>query len=255
MKKNKAIWILIFMLISVLSCNHKNEEKADNESIKQHPEPVEKEEVKFRYEMQDAAYPDAMLELYSPLENQTFKEGGVSFEFNIKNYPFGDMKKAGPLKVIINGDDPISYNMHVFKKDFKTGTYKIVAYLVDKNGLALKEYGNYVDRDFVVGNSRPFPENEDPVIGLNLPHNDQEFEKGEAVAIDFLLVGGDLKEDGLRVKVSVDSQEYVIEEMGNLTVNNLPEGDHMVTVALIDRDGNELPGVFSKSIKKIKVKS
>ncbi len=237
----------------MVSCETKTNEEVEEESIVEAEAEPEENTVKFQYLMQEEAYPDAMLELYSPLENEVFKEGRIPFEFNIKNYPFEDGMKGFQLKMIINGNDPIGYNMPIFKKELDRGTYKVLAYLVDDAGLALKEYGNYVDRDFVVGESNPFPENDDPAIGLNLPHNGQEFKKDEAVLVDFILVGGDLKEDGMTIKISIDDKEYMVKELGQVKVSDLSVGKHQLEVVLVDSDGNEIPGIFSKSIKEIVV--
>ncbi|WP_246581546.1 hypothetical protein [Echinicola shivajiensis] len=251
MKKISPIAYIFLMIFIMLSCETKTNEKVEQESLVEEELVVEEKAIKFQYLIQEASYPDAMLELYSPLENEVFKEGRVPFEFNIKNYPFEDGINGFQLKMIINGNDPIGYNMPIFKKKLDRGTYKVLAYLVDDTGLALKEYGNYVDRDFVVGESNPFPENEDPVIGLNLPHNGQEFKKDEAVLVDFILVGGDLEEDGMTIKISVDGKEYIVKELGQVKISDLPVGKHKLEVVLVDSDGNEISGIFSKSIKEI----
>src|SRR5690606_36354955 len=107
--------------------------------------------------LEKTAYPDAIIEMHSPLGNANFDEGKVPFEFNIKNYPFGEGLKNFQLRLTINGNNPISYHMPIFQREFRTGTYKAVAYLIDQEGLALKEFGNYVERDFTVGDSQPFP--------------------------------------------------------------------------------------------------
>ncbi|UCS94273.1 hypothetical protein KZP23_04370 [Echinicola marina] len=255
MKKISPIAIIFIMIFVMVSCETKTNKKVEEAPLEQE-EPIEEEStVKFQYLMQDKAYPDAMLELYSPLENEVFKEGGVPFEFNIKNYPFEEGRNGFQLNMIINGNDPVGYNMPIFKKDLNRGTYKVLAYLVDDEGLALKEYGNYVDRDFVVGESSPFPENEDPVIGLNLPHNGQVFEKDSPVLVDFILVGGDLKEDGMRIKISIFDKEYMVNDLGQVKINGLPVGKHKLELVLIDANDKEIPGIFSKSTKEIIVKN
>ncbi|GGF34107.1 hypothetical protein GCM10011339_22910 [Echinicola rosea] len=204
--------------------------------------------------MQENSYPDAMLELHSPLENQSFDEGAVPFEFNIKNYPFEHGRKGFQLKMIINGADPIGFNMPIFRKEFDTGTFKVLAFLVDDDGMALKEYGNYVERDFMVGDSKPFPEEEDPYIGVNMPVNGAEYKEGEDIVVDYVLVGGDLEEDGLRVKVAAGGQEFMTDKLGLVNIGNLAKGLHKITISLVDGSGKELSGVFSKSIKQVEVK-
>ena len=82
-----------------------------------------------------SSYPDAILELYTPLGNQVFKPGKVPFEFNVKNF---DLQKSGGesrLFMILNGGDPIGYLAPIFQRELTVGTYRAVAYLVDEEGL------------------------------------------------------------------------------------------------------------------------
>lgn len=213
---------------------------------------TEKPSIQFGYR-EFTAYPDAIIEMYSPLGNENFKEGPVPFEFNIKNYSFPDEPRGFMLRMSVNGDDPVSHNMPIFKQEFKTGTYRAVAYLIDSQGIALKEFGNYVDRDFTVGNSQPFPESDEPYMVINLPENNQVFSSGEEVILDFLLIGGALKEDGLKFTVSVSGQEHEIKELAPLVIHNLAPGDHEVNVTLVRESGEELAGIFSSGKRRVTV--
>lgn len=199
----------------------------------------------FQYEDQ-AAYPDAILELYSPLGNQTFKPGKVPFEFNIKNFPF-DLNATKEFKLfnILNGGDPIGFYAPIFQRDLTIGSYRVVAYLVDEEGLALKNFGNYVDRDFQVGESRPFPYSGEPYLALNLPRSEQVYETGSEVIIDFLVVGGDMKLDGLKVAIEVNDLSYEIDHMAPVRIENLQPGSYQVKIRLLRSDGKELEGPFS----------
>ena len=252
MKKIVFVWCIASVFCR--SCASDSNKETTSE-LKDTPDmgQTAKKDIAFHHEQQESSYPDAMLELHTPLENQTFDEGAVPFEFNIKNYPFEHGWKGFQLKMIINGADPIGYNMPIFRKEFETGTFKVLAFLVDDEGRALKEYGNYVERDFVVGDSQPFPDSEDPYIAVNMPENGAVFQAGEAILIDYILVGGDLEEDGLQVKVTADGQEFMTHELGTISIQGLSKGSQKISIALVDGSGKELPGIFSKSIKQVKV--
>lgn len=212
-------------------------------------------QVKFYQYEDQAAYPDAILELYTPLGNQVFKPGKVPFEFNIKNFPF-DLNGTGEFKLftVLNGGDPVGFYSPIFQRDLAEGSYRVVAYLVDEEGLALKNFGNYVDRDFQVGDSRPFPYSAEPYLALNFPRSDQVYEAGSEVAIDFLVVGGDMELDGLKVAVEVGDLRHEVEHMAPVKVENLPLGTYQVKVRLLRSDGNELDGPFSSVSKDIIVR-
>lgn len=240
----------------VFSCETKttNETSQEPTAVDEVPQEEPAATANFRYETPENSYPDAILELHNPYQNQTFSEGNVPFEFNIKNFPFEHGRNGFQLKMIINGNDPIGYNMPIFRKEFATGTYKVLAYLVDEDGIALKEYGNYVQRDFIVGESNPFPESDDPFIAVNKPENGSSYDEGEAILVDFILVGGDLKEDGLSIAMKLDDMDYSLDELGLVKIDNLAPGEHTLSIALVDNKGKELPGIFTKSIKKFSVK-
>src|SRR5680860_60735 len=121
--------------------------------------------------------------MYSPLGNENFEAGKIPFEFNIKNFPFEQEPRSFRLRLTINCDNPISYNMPVFQREFEKGTYRAVAYLIDQQGIALKEFGNYVERDFTVAGSKPFPVSDEPYMVVNLPEDGQTYQTGEEVIL------------------------------------------------------------------------
>jgi len=196
-------------------------------------------------------FPDAMLELYRPLGNESFSPGKVPFEFNIKNFPFGQQR---PLMIAVNGGDPQPYPQAVFSKEFNAGTYRVVAFLTDEKGMALKEFGNFVDRDFLVGQSRPFPAGDEPYLMVNFPREVQEYAFGEPVIVDFLVVGGDLKLDGLSVEVKVGDLVYKTSSGDALQLQNLPVGEHVVRIDLVKNNGTELSNIFASASRRVVVK-
>lgn len=245
---NKILTLLI-ILGCFSACN--SEKKKINEEIVEIPDgeltsQLELPKISFYQYEDSSAFPDAILELYTPLGNQIFKPGKVPFEYNIKNYPF-ELNENQEFKLfnILNGGDPVGFYSPIFQRELAEGSYRVVAYLVDEEGLALKNFGNYVDRDFQVGDSRPFPYSAEPYLALNMPRANQIFELGSEVIIDFLVVGGDMKLDGLKVKIQVNELTYEIDHMAPVRLVNLPIGTYQVKVQLLRSDGKELEGPFS----------
>lgn len=202
-------------------------------------------QIRFYYYEEKNEYPDAILEMYSPLDNQKFKPGKVPFEFNIKNYPFDAGLRGFQLKMILNGGDPVGYNSPMFQRELKEGTYRAVAYLVDEEGLSLKEFGNYVDRDFMVGETRAFPYQAEPYLAVNLPSNGQQFSIGEELTVDFLVLGGDLIHDRLKVILELNEVRYEMEKMSPVRIADLPSGEYSLRLRLVKLDEKELDGPFS----------
>ncbi|MCH7410638.1 hypothetical protein MM239_14615 [Belliella sp. DSM 111904] len=248
-----TIITLLFSLMITFSCDIKREKKEEVKIPKSQSVSSENDspEVSFYFYEEKNDYPDAILEMFSPLGNQVFKPGKVPFEFNIKNYPFGDGLNDFQLKLILNSSDPIGYNMPIFQRELNEGTYRAIAYLVDEEGLALKEFGNFVDRDFRVGDTRPFPFSAEPYIAVNIPKDGQTYNTGEEVTIDFLLMGGDLKQDKLKVIISIDDFQYDVNEVTPVRISDLPKGEHAINVKLVKQDGQELDGPFSSIRKRV----
>jgi hypothetical protein len=208
------------------------------------------------YQYEDStSLPDAILELYTPLGNQVFRPGKVPFEFNIKNFPYMEQVAENPrLFLVLNGGDPVGFFSPIFQRELTEGTYRVVAYLVDEEGHALKSFGNYIDRDFMVGESRAFPYSAEPYLALHLPRNEQVVAFGEELIIDFLVLGGDMKLDGLKIQIKVNDFTYEIDHMAPIRVANLPFGDYKISVKLSRTDGKELEGPFSAVAKTIYVR-
>lgn len=255
MKKTFLIRLLIpSLLILGTSCGSDKGETTQ-QAAQEQPAPIKETAKLLQFtEHQVEAYPDAIIEMYSPLGNENFGAGKVPFEFNIKNYPFTEGLKGFQYRLSINGNNPVSYHLPIFQRDFNPGTYRAVAYLIDKEGLALKEFGNYVDRDFTVGDSKPFPESDEPYMVLNLPEENQVYASGEGVIVDFLLIGGGLKEDGLQFLIKVNGQEQQVKKLAPFLVERLPAGKHEIEVKLVRENGEELEGVFASAKRTITVK-
>jgi|SRR5690554_6118796 len=255
MKRTFLAYLLsLTACIYLISCGTKKEESVE-EPPPTNPAEHDKTLSKAQFlERQVAIYPDAIIEMYSPLGNEKFEVGRVPFEFNIRNYPFGEGPRNFQLRMSINGDDPISYHMPIFQREFNTGTYRAIAYLIDQEGIALKEFGNYVDRDFIVRESRPFPESDEPYMVLNLPESGQTYQSDEDLIVDFLLIGGGLKEDRLKFIVSLDGQRYETQKLAPLTITKPPQGKRILEVKLVKEDGSELDGIFTSARREVVIK-
>ncbi len=254
----KKILNIVLIVVVFSACNAEKEKVNEETHELQGSEMTVSQEMPkvsfFQYE-DSAAYPDAILELYTPLGNQVFKPGKVPFEFNVKNYPF-DLSNNQEFKLfnILNGGDPVGFYSPIFQRELSQGSYRVVAYLVDEEGLALKNFGNYIDRDFQVGDSRPFPYSAEPYLALNYPRSNQAYDQGSEVVVDFLVAGGDMKLDGLKVKVEINELSYETHQMAPVRITNLPKGSYQVKVQLLRTDGKELEGPFSSVTKSIIVR-
>jgi hypothetical protein len=255
---NKILISLLILALGVAACSEEKKETKESttDSLPKTSLPeVPALPITFLPVEASSSFPDAILELSRPLGNQVFKPGKVPFEFNVKNFALQKNTNApSNLLIILNGGDPEGHHAPIFQRELTRGTYRTVAYLVDAQGFALKNFGNYIDRDFLVGDSRPFPYSAEPYLAINLPKNEQILPLGEELLVDFLVLGGDLKLDGLKIKISINAHVTEVTDLSPLRVANLPVGDYQVKVQLLRVDNKELEGPFSSSTKTVFVR-
>ena len=255
---NKIQISLLILSLWVISCSSGPKETKESPAVEESTTALPKVAqlpVTFTAVDSLSLFPDATLELNTPLSNQVFKPGKVPFEFNIKNFSLKTKGIAAPrLLMILNGGDSEGFAAPIFHRELAQGTYRIVAFLVDQKGLSLKSFGNYLDRDFLVGDSRPFPYSAEPYLAINLPRNEQIIPFGQDLILDFLVLGGDLKLDGLKVKIWINAYQTETNLIVPLRISNLPVGDYQVKVQLLRTTNKELEGSFSSRTKTIYVR-
>lgn len=251
--KINHIALFISLLFALIACGTSKEKQAEQVMIDEAGagEEGSMNQVSFYFYDEKNDFPDAVLEMYTPLGNQKLKPGKIPFEFNIKNYPFSSGIGGFQLMMILNGGDPVGFNSPIFQRELKEGTYRAVAYLIDDEGLSLKEFGNFVDREFLVGETRAFPYQAEPYIALNLPIEGQVFQQGEEVTVDYLLLGGDMKQDQLKVQIQLNGYQYEIDQITPVRIANLNAGEYKLHVNLLKKDGKELDGPFCSVSKRI----
>ena len=106
----------------------------------------------------------------------------------------------------------------------------------------------------MVGDSRPFPYSAEPYLAVNLPKNGQILAYGEPLVLDFLILGGDLELDKLKVKVLIHGDSTELTSPNSIRIANLPKGDHQLKIQLLRKDNKELDGPFSSSTKTVFVR-
>jgi len=243
-----------FGLVLMVSCDSSTN-KTESSTVQQNEGQLSAEEPsaespifeKFQPEMN----PDAMLDIYNPFGNEDFEIGKVAFSFNIRNHGLG---QKNPLMLSLNGGTSKPYTQPNFQLELNKGTYRAVAYLLNEEGFALKEYGNYSARDFTVGGSKPFPEEDAPYLILHLPNEAQVYPSNEPVIVDFLYLGGGPESDGVEVHVEVGDAVFTLKEIASVKIENLSKGAYRLRVSLRDANtGKELDGIFSSYTRNIEI--
>lgn len=251
MKVYPCICAACFCLLFVVSCDSsdtKNESqvlsKSEGTAEPLAPAPVFKE-------IPGAGMPDAMIDIYSPTGNEDFEPGRVPFSVNIRNYPLG---KERPFMLSLNGATPKAYSTPSFQMELDKGTYRAVTFLLDEQGLALKEYGNFSERQFSVGEAELSAEDLQPSLLLHLPGDQQQFTEGEPILIDFIYLGGDPELDRLAIEVELADYTHRTQKMETLSLTGIPKGNYDLIIRLLDSEsGQPIPGNFTSVSRSIRI--
>lgn len=251
MKLASYLLAALCCLLLIVSCDS-SETKNESVTSSEMPDSRQLEESDWKLEeIPSSGMPDALLDMYTPAGNENFDAGKVSFSFNIRNYPLG---KDRPLMVAVNGRTAIAQGSPSFGLQLEKGAYQVVAFLLDERGLALKEYGNYSERYFTVAGAEPFSESPHPALYLHLPAEEQQFDWGEPVPVDFLYLGGDPVLDGISIQVEIGTFRYRTQKVGAVAISGLPRGTFDLQVRLLASDsGTTIPGRFTTVSRKIRV--
>lgn len=256
---NKIHAFLIFIGFINFACQSDSQKSKSNQSfISLDSSHVAREYVDLNFIPYSKAsnMPEAMVEIYSPFDNQVFDKGKILFHFNVKNFfNLIQENQKSNLFMSLNGEDPIELGISVFEKELPEGTYRLVVFLADENGFSLKDFGNFVSSDFHVGEVRTIPYSAEPYLLVNHPIDGIVMDSKDKLKLDFLVVDGDMKLDHLELSVSINgTYVYTINEMKPFIISNLPSGSHQIIFQLKRIDGKELEGQFSKVIKSIIVR-
>ncbi|MDN3688747.1 hypothetical protein [Cyclobacterium jeungdonense] len=251
MKVYPCIYAACFCLLLFVSCDssdNKNESRVLSQSEGTAEPLAPAPEFK---EIPVAGMPDAMVDIYSPTGNEDFEPGKVLFSVNIRNYPLG---KERPFILSLNGATPKAHSTPSFQMELDKGTYRAVTFLLDEQGLALKEYGNFSERYFSVGGAELSEDHLQPSLLLHLPRDQQQFAEGEPILIDFIYLGGDPELDGLAIQVELGDYTLRTQKVEALSLSGIPKGNYDLFIRLLNSEtGQPIPGNYTSISRNIRV--
>lgn len=255
---SKISLIFAFLtLITFAACESDKKSEEDTESGE------ESKSISISAIDNSPEFPDAMLEMMSPGENQSQIDAGeVSFAYEVKNYQLtaqtldAEIKKCANspdgqhIHLILNNEPYTAHYSAEFTRELKDGHYVALSFLSRSYHESLKNYGAFNLRQFTVGREA----NENELADLNAPHLFYSRPKGEykgkeeteRVILDFYLINTDLAADGNKVKAKINDQEFLIDEWKPYFMEGLPLGENTVELELVDKDGNFIEGPFNK---------
>ncbi len=235
----KYFIIFVFFAAVLLSCETRTSRNTEN-SVEAPPS-SDQPAVSIRPYTASSEYPDAMIELIQPTDYEELAAGKLSFQYDVKNF-----RLDGGNYITLKLNQDFSYEST--KPDLTVpvgqGNYVALSFLCLPNHISLKNYGNYVVRNFQVGKSSGKAKDDTkPMIFYHYPDG-QITRQENGVLLDFYLLNTSLGEDGYKVKIEIADQEFLVEEWVPYLIEGLKNGEHNVTLSLLDKNNKPVNSVF-----------
>lgn len=207
------------------------------------------------------AYLDAALGMKQPASADIKGVGETSFSFTVENYELGAQTTGDNAEVLANSGkgqhihfilNNQPYSAHYepdFKKELPEGVHHLVAFLSRSYHESVKNPNSVVVKKLTVGN------NPKDAVGLEMlaptliysrPKGTYSGKDTDNLLLDFFVLNTTLSEEGNKVRATINGQEFMITEWAPQIIKGLPMGEVSIDLALVDDEGDLIPGPFNK---------
>jgi hypothetical protein len=216
------------------------------------------------------SFPEARLVISSPGVDEVVTSDSVMVSLDLQGVELkaptqGEASKGlaysleGQHVHVIIDNEPY---MAMYKKDsfsvgpLSPGAHALRAFPSRSWHESIKEPGAFVAHNFYVGEKTgepPIKEGE-PLLTYSRPKGTYSGADANSILLDFYIANAELSPDGYRVVASIDGN--VIDTLSEWTpyfIENLPDGEHTISLQLIGPDGAPVPGTFNSTERTITV--
>ena len=181
------------------------------------------------------------------------------FSFNIENYDLGiqtsknfdyqlaNSAKGQHIHFIINNGPYSAHYMDSFSKDFKKESNVILAFLSRSYHESVKNKDAFILTQ--VGENQIDLESE--FLFYSRPKGTYKGTDTEKLLLDFYLVNTEISSNGNKVRATIQSTEFIIDEWAPYYIKGLPKGEINIKLELIDSSGNLIETPFNPSTRKV----
>jgi hypothetical protein len=170
------------------------------------------------------------------LATKQFKEGLNDLSFNIENI------NNYNIAFLENNYTLSFFNSPHFKKEFLYGNNVFLAFLTDQNKLSVKKNNAHLLKNVIIGDM-------ETLFKMNQPHLFYYLPQPEInnPILDFYLVNTSISATENKVKVTINSTEFIIDKWAAYTIKGLTKTNNTIRIQLIDKNGNLIEGPFNDS--------
>ena len=214
-------------------------------------------------------FPEAQMQLRTPIGGATVPSGDVAFNYLITNFQLTKMSggphmaemansmKGQHIHNIVDNEPYTAHYETTFSKPIPDGQHVVLSFLSRSYHESLKHRGAYDLRIVNVGNT-PAPAT--PVIDVKAPNLFYSRPKdtysgadAKRIMLDFYLVNTTLEPGGNRVRATINGTEFMLDRWMPYQMEGLPAGENTVKLELVDSNGTLIPGPYNSVTRKFTV--
>lgn len=186
-----------------------------------------------------------------PTAGTTLQETNVDLELELDNFVLqGDSSSLGNHLSLILDNEPqqeiYRLDRPIVIKDLKPGTHTIRV-LAEKpwhESFKNPEAIAYVTFNVLTATEENQPSLDLPLLTYNQPRGSY---SAEPILLDFYLSGVKTQDDW-RVRATINDDSFIIDELQSVYLKGFKEGNNLVELELLNKDGKGIENAFNKTI-------
>ncbi|MBG8554432.1 hypothetical protein [Hymenobacter guriensis] len=222
-------------------------------------ENMEKNGIRLTPFTDSPKYPEAQLQLKSPLAGSTVPTGAVAFDYDLSNFQLTKMtggmhahemansEKGQHIHNIVDNEPYTAHYTTEFTKPIADGQHVVLSFLSRSYHESLKHRGAFDLRVVSVGKvAQPLQVDlKAPHLFYSRPKDTYSGNDAQKVMLDFYLVNTTLSPEGNHVRATINGTEFMLEQWTPYMMEGLPMGQNTIKLELVDASGTLIPGPFN----------
>ena len=182
----------------------------------------------------------------------------LNYSFYVKNYELGvqtedaatrgiaNSGKGQHIHYIVNNGPYAAHYMSDIPDQLDAGNYVVLAFLSRSYHESVKSKGAYFIENITVGEVEPSQADlSTPHLFYSRPKGTYSGADAKKVMLDFYLVNASISPDGNKVRVTINGNEFIIDEWAPHYIEGMPMGENTIGLELIDSEGTLIEGPFN----------
>ena len=170
------------------------------------------------------------------------------------DYDLAESEKGQHIHAILNNEPYMAHYEPMFSKDLSEGQYLLLSFLSRSYHLSLKNEGAAELIQFTVGTPDQEPYDlSQPLLFYSRPKGSYDIGKKPDVLLDFYVMNCQLSESGYKIKADIAGTDFTIDSWQPYIIQGLTEGNHTVTLELMDSEGNTVNSPFNPVTRNIEI--